>query len=160
MRDLGRTSTGAWLLLSALFRTALIGCLGAVMVMFGACIGLSCVGMVKAGLLSGRAAWCTVENQRWWLRCEIIGGMGVDIVGDSDNTRPIETNNAPEGKKMNKFTNDAAILSLQHSLAAARANTRQAEDTGCSDQLICELMDAEDVIIDQLLKMGCHRRDC
>lgn len=61
---------------------------------------------------------------------------------------------------MNKFTNDSNILTLQHNLAAARANTREAESTGCSEQLICELMDAEDVIIAQLLKMGCHRRDC
>ncbi|MNQ45919.1 hypothetical protein D3C85_597170 [compost metagenome] len=61
---------------------------------------------------------------------------------------------------MNKFTNDSNILALQHNLAAARANTREAESTGCSDQVICELMDAEDAIITQLLKMGCHRRDC
>lgn len=61
---------------------------------------------------------------------------------------------------MNKFTNDSSVLSLQHKLAAARANTREAENTGCSDELLCELMDAEDVIISQLLKMGCHRRDC
>jgi len=61
---------------------------------------------------------------------------------------------------MNKFTNDSEILALQNKLAAARANTREAEDTGCSDSLICELMDAEDAIINQLLALGCHRRDC
>jgi hypothetical protein len=61
---------------------------------------------------------------------------------------------------MNKFTNDSNILSLQHKLADARANTREAENTGCSDTLICELMDAEDEITSQLLKLGCHRRDC
>lgn len=61
---------------------------------------------------------------------------------------------------MNKFTNDSSVLSLQHALASARANTREAESTGCSDALICELMDAEDAIIAKLLKMGCHRRDC
>lgn len=61
---------------------------------------------------------------------------------------------------MNKFTNDSNILSLQHKLAGARANTREAESTGCSDNLICEMMDAEDEIIEQLLKLGCHRRDC
>lgn len=61
---------------------------------------------------------------------------------------------------MNNFTNDSSILSMQHSLAAARANTREADRAGCSDQLICNLMDAEDAIIAQLLKMGCHRRDC
>lgn len=61
---------------------------------------------------------------------------------------------------MNKFTNDSNVLSLQHALEAARTNTREAENTGCSDELICELMDAEDAIIAQLLRMGCHRRDC
>lgn len=61
---------------------------------------------------------------------------------------------------MNKFTNDSNVLALQHNLAAARANTREAENTGCSDDLICELMNAEDAIIAQLLKMGCHRKDC
>lgn len=61
---------------------------------------------------------------------------------------------------MNKFTSDSNILSLQHKLEEARLNTREAEDTGCSDKLICELMDAEDEIISQLLKLGCHRRDC
>lgn len=61
---------------------------------------------------------------------------------------------------MNKFTNDSNVLALQHSLAAARDNTREAEKTGCSDELICELMDAEDAIIAQLLEMGCHRKDC
>jgi hypothetical protein len=61
---------------------------------------------------------------------------------------------------MNKFSNDSQILSLQHKLAEARANTREAESTGCSDELICSLMDAEDMIIGQLLKLGCHRRDC
>ena len=61
---------------------------------------------------------------------------------------------------MNKFTNDSNILSLQHKLADARSNTREAESTGCSDELICELMEVEDAIIEQLLKLGCHRRDC
>ena len=61
---------------------------------------------------------------------------------------------------MNNFTNDSLILSLQHKLADARSNTREAENTGCSDDLICECMDAEDAIIEQLLKLGCHRRDC
>lgn len=61
---------------------------------------------------------------------------------------------------MNKFTNDSNILSLQHKLADARANTREAENTDCSQELICGLMDAEDEIIRQLLKLGCHRRDC
>lgn len=61
---------------------------------------------------------------------------------------------------MNKFTNDSNILSLQHKLGDARANTREAENTDCSQELICELMDAEDEIISQLLKLGCHRRDC
>lgn len=61
---------------------------------------------------------------------------------------------------MNKFTNDSLILSLQHKLTDARYNTREAENTGCSDQLICELMGAEDEIISQLLKLRCHRRDC
>ena len=61
---------------------------------------------------------------------------------------------------MNKFTNDINVLSLQHELAAARAQTREAENTGCSDQLICELMDAEDAIIAKLLSKGCHLRDC
>lgn len=61
---------------------------------------------------------------------------------------------------MNKFSNDSNILSLQHKLAAARANTREAEKLECSDTLICELMDTEDEIISQLLKLGCHRRDC
>lgn len=61
---------------------------------------------------------------------------------------------------MNKFTNHSLILSLQHKLADARSNTREAESTGCSESLICELMDIEDEIIAQLLKIGCHRRDC
>ena len=61
---------------------------------------------------------------------------------------------------MNKFSNDSNILSLQHKLEAARTNTREAENTGCSDELIIDLMDAEDAIISQLLKMGCQRRDC
>ncbi len=61
---------------------------------------------------------------------------------------------------MNKLTNDASILSLQRALEAARSNTREAEKTDCSDELICELMDAEDAIIAKLLSMGCHRRDC
>ena len=61
---------------------------------------------------------------------------------------------------MNKFSNDSNVLCIRHALAAARANTREAESTGCSDQLICELMDAEDAIIAQLLNMGCHQRDC
>lgn len=61
---------------------------------------------------------------------------------------------------MNKFSKDSNILSLQHKLGEARANTREAEDTQCSDELICELMDKEDEIIGQLLKLGCHRRDC
>lgn len=61
---------------------------------------------------------------------------------------------------MNKFTNDSTILSLQHKLGEARTNTRAAEKMGCSDNLICELMDEEDEIISQLLKLGCHRRDC
>lgn len=61
---------------------------------------------------------------------------------------------------MNKFTKDASILSLQHALEAARANTREAEKTECSDDLICELMDAEDALIAKLLSMGCHRKDC
>ena len=61
---------------------------------------------------------------------------------------------------MNKFTKDSSILSLQHKLEEARANTRDAEKMGCSDSLICELMDEEDEIISQLLKLGCHRRDC
>jgi len=61
---------------------------------------------------------------------------------------------------MSKFTNDSSVLSLQHKLAEARSNTREAEKTGCSDDLICELMDAEDAIKSQLLKMGCHPRDC
>lgn len=61
---------------------------------------------------------------------------------------------------MNKFTNDSTILSLQHKLEDARANTRDAEKMGCSDNLICGLMDEEDKIISQLLKLGCHRRDC
>lgn len=61
---------------------------------------------------------------------------------------------------MNKFTNDSNVLSLQHKLANARANTREAEAARISGTLICELMDIEDVIIAQLLKLGCHRRDC
>lgn len=61
---------------------------------------------------------------------------------------------------MNKFTNDSLILSLQHKLEEARDNTRDAEKMNCSDNLICELMDEEDEIISQLLKLGCHRRDC
>ncbi|ALH46247.1 hypothetical protein POR1_42 [Pseudomonas phage POR1] len=61
---------------------------------------------------------------------------------------------------MNKFTKDSQILALQNKLAAARADTREAENTGCSDALICELMDKEDAIINQLLALGCHRRDC
>jgi len=61
---------------------------------------------------------------------------------------------------MNKFTNDSQILTLQNKLAAARLDTREAEDTGCSDGFICELMDKEDTIIAELLKLGCHRRDC
>lgn len=61
---------------------------------------------------------------------------------------------------MNKFTNDSNILSLQHKLADARANTREAEKLECSDDLICKLMDKEVEIISQLLKLGCHRRDC
>lgn len=61
---------------------------------------------------------------------------------------------------MNKFTNDSNILSLQHKLGEARVNTREAEKLECSDELICELMDKEDEIISQLLKLGCHRRDC
>ena len=61
---------------------------------------------------------------------------------------------------MNNFTNDSNILSLQHKLADARANTREAYITGCSEDLICELMDVEDEIISQLLKLGRHRRDC
>ena len=61
---------------------------------------------------------------------------------------------------MNKFTSDSSVISLQHSLAAARANTREAENTGCSDELICNLMDAEDAIKAKLLRMGCHLRDC
>lgn len=42
---------------------------------------------------------------------------------------------------MNKFTNDSTILSLQHKLEDARANTRDAEKMGCSDNLICKLID-------------------
>lgn len=61
---------------------------------------------------------------------------------------------------MNKFTNDSTVLSLQHKLADVRSNTREAEKLECSDALICELMDAEDEIISQLFKLGCHRRDC
>lgn len=61
---------------------------------------------------------------------------------------------------MNKFSDDSLVLSLQHKLADARSNTREAENTGCSDELICKLMDEEDEIISQLLKLGCHRRDC
>lgn len=61
---------------------------------------------------------------------------------------------------MTKFTNDSLILSLQHKLEEARYNTRDSENMGCSDDLICELMDEEDEIISQLLKLGCHRRDC
>jgi len=61
---------------------------------------------------------------------------------------------------MNKFTRDASVLNLQHALADAKAETRRATDSGCSEELICELMDAEDAIVAQLLRMGCHRRDC
>lgn len=61
---------------------------------------------------------------------------------------------------MDKFTRDASVLSLQHALAAAKANTREAVDTGCSDALICELMDVEDAIAAKLVAMGCHPRDC
>jgi len=61
---------------------------------------------------------------------------------------------------MNKFTNDSTILSLQNKLTLAKSETRDAENTGCSDDLICELMDAEDIIVAELLKLGCHRRDC
>lgn len=61
---------------------------------------------------------------------------------------------------MTKFTNDSSVLSLQHNLAASKANTLEAMNTGCSEARICELMDAEDIIVAQLLKMGCHRRDC
>lgn len=60
----------------------------------------------------------------------------------------------------NKFQNDSTAMGLQHALAAAKADTRAAEASGCSDQLICELMDAEDAIVAQLLRMGCHLRDC
>ena len=61
---------------------------------------------------------------------------------------------------MNKFTRDASVLKLQHDLAAAKAETRRATDMGCSDELVCELMAAEDAIVAKLLSMGCHRRDC
>ncbi len=61
---------------------------------------------------------------------------------------------------MNKFSNDSNILALQHQLEMAREATRDAEYGQCSDELICELMDAEDEIIEQLLKLGCHPRDC
>jgi hypothetical protein len=61
---------------------------------------------------------------------------------------------------MKKFNNDSLILSLQHKLAEARSDTRDAEKMGCSDGLICKLMDAEDEIISQLSKLGCQRRDC
>ena len=60
---------------------------------------------------------------------------------------------------MDKYTNDSNILSLQHKLSEARANRREAENTGCSDELILSLMDEEDVIVSQLLKLGCHLRD-
>lgn len=61
---------------------------------------------------------------------------------------------------MSKFTDDSKILSLQHKLQEARSNTRQAEDENYSEELICYYMDKEDEIISQLLKLGCHRRDC
>ncbi len=61
---------------------------------------------------------------------------------------------------MNNYQNDSQILSLQYKLEAARKDRQEAENTGCSDNLICELMDVEDAIISQLLKLGCHRRDC
>jgi hypothetical protein len=60
----------------------------------------------------------------------------------------------------NKFMHDSGVLGLQHALASAKAETRTAVDSGCSDELICELMDAEDAIISQLLSKGCHLRDC
>lgn len=69
-------------------------------------------------------------------------------------------NESAGANKMNKLSSDSNILSLQHKLEAARYNTREAENTGCSEDLIIELMDAEDAIISQLLKMGCHLRDC
>lgn len=60
---------------------------------------------------------------------------------------------------MNKYTNDSNILSLQHKLSESRANRREAENTDCSDELIVSLMDEEDAIVSQLLKLGCHIRD-
>lgn len=60
----------------------------------------------------------------------------------------------------NKYMQDSAVLRLQGALAAAKAETRAAVDAGCSDELICELMDAEDAIVSQLLRKGCHLRDC
>lgn len=61
---------------------------------------------------------------------------------------------------MSKFFADSSVLALQHALDAARSETRKAENMGCSDALICELMDAEDAIKAQLLSKGCHLRDC
>ena len=60
---------------------------------------------------------------------------------------------------MDKYINDSKILFLQHKLSEARANRREAENTGCSDELILSLMDEEDNIVSQLLKLGCHIRD-
>lgn len=61
---------------------------------------------------------------------------------------------------MSKYTNDSTIFKLQHDLAAAREETRSAEANWCSESLILGLMDVEDQIIEKLLSMGCHRRDC
>ena len=61
---------------------------------------------------------------------------------------------------MSKFTTDSSILALQHALQEAKENTRQAEKSGCSDQMICALMDQEDLIVAKLLSKGCHLRDC
>lgn len=61
---------------------------------------------------------------------------------------------------MNTFTNDSNVLFLQHALEDARSDRREAEDIGCSDALILELMDKEDAIVSKLLSLGWHLRDC
>lgn len=61
---------------------------------------------------------------------------------------------------MNKFSNDSNILSLQHKLDKARANTRSAENEGQAEDIILYCMDQEDDIISQLLRLGCDPRDC
>lgn len=62
--------------------------------------------------------------------------------------------------QMSKYSNDSVVLNLQHQLAIAKYNEKQAHEDGSSDDVILMYMEQVDYLVSELLSHGCHLRDC